>query len=103
MKAYCIVYELLEDPEMFEEYRRQAGPTVEAYQGRFLVRSGAFTVLEGDMPFERIAMLEFPSRDAAESWYHSPEYQRILPLRVNASRSQFLLVDGVDEESDTGT
>ncbi len=43
------------------------------------------------MPFERIAMLEFPSRKAAEDWYHSPEYQRILPYRLKATRCQFLV------------
>ena len=96
MKAYCIVYEIVDDPAPFDEYRRQVLPTIEAHHGRFLVRGGAFTALEGDMPHQRIAMLEFPSRAAAEAWYHSPEYQRILPLRTGSSRSQFILVDGVE-------
>jgi uncharacterized protein (DUF1330 family) len=96
VKAYCIVYEIVDDPTTFEDYRRQVLATIQANEGRFLVRGGAFTALEGEMPFERIAMLEFPSREAAERWYHSPEYQRILPLRTRASRSQFILVDGVD-------
>jgi uncharacterized protein (DUF1330 family) len=96
MPAYCIVYEIVDDPAPFEEYRRQVLPTIQAHGGRFLVRGGAFTTLEGDMPYERIAMLEFPTRAAAEAWYHSPEYQRILPLRTHSSRSQFVLVDGVE-------
>ena len=90
MKAYCIVYERLHDLKMFDEYRKQVMPTIEAYGGKFLVRGGKFTALEGEMPFERIAMLEFPSRKAAEDWYHSPAYQKILPLRLtppNASSS----------------
>ena len=37
---------------------------------------------------ERIAMLEFPSRAQAEAWYHSPEYQKILPYRLKATRCQ---------------
>jgi uncharacterized protein (DUF1330 family) len=96
VKAYCIVYEVVDDATTFEEYRRQVLATIQAHGGRFLVRGGAFTTLEGEMPFERIAMLEFPSREAAERWYHSPEYQRILPLRTQASRSQFILVDGIE-------
>ena len=94
MPAYCIVYEHIDDPETFEIYRRQVMPTIDAHGGRFLIRGGTFTVLEGEMPFERIAMLEFPSRKAAEDWYHSPEYQRILPYRLKATRCQFLVVDG---------
>ncbi|MCA1645729.1 MAG: DUF1330 domain-containing protein [Chloroflexi bacterium] len=96
MAAYCIVYEVVNDSETFEEYRRQVMTTIQTHEGRFLVRGGAFTVLEGEMPYQRIAMLEFPSRAAAETWYHSPEYQRILPLRTGSSQSQFVLVDGAD-------
>lgn len=96
MRAYCIVYEIVDDSKMFEQYRRQVLPTIEAHQGRFLVRGGVFTALEGEMPYERIAMLEFPSRAAAEAWYHSPEYQRIVPLRAESARCQFILVDGVE-------
>ena len=97
MKAYCIVYERrLHNPAMFDEYRKQVMPTIEAYGGKFLVRGGKFTALEGEMPFERIAMLEFPSRKAAEDWYNSPAYQKILPLRLNSMDAQFIVVDGVD-------
>jgi len=99
MATYCIVYENVDDPTPFEEYRRQVLPTIQAHQGRFLVRGGPFTALEGEMPYERIAMLEFPSREAAERWYHSPEYQRILPLRTQSTRSQFILVDGVESSA----
>jgi uncharacterized protein (DUF1330 family) len=97
MKAYCIVYERqIHDPKMFEEYRKQVMATLEAYGAKFLVRGGKFTALEGEMPFERIAMLEFPSRKAAEDWYNSPAYQKILPLRLNAMEAQFIVVDGVE-------
>jgi uncharacterized protein (DUF1330 family) len=96
MKAYCIVYEIVDDPETFEGYRRQVMPTIEAYGGRFIVRGGTFTTLEGEMPYQRIAMLEFPTRAAAEAWYRSPDYQRILPLRTQSARSQFILVDGIE-------
>ena len=97
MKAYCIVYERrLRDQQMFDEYRKQVLPTIEAYGGKFMVRGGKFTVLEGEMPFDRIAVLEFPSRKAAEDWYNSSAYQKILPLRLNSMEAQFIVVDGID-------
>ena len=96
MTAYYIVYESIDDQQTFEQYRSQVLPTIQAHNGRFLVRGGQFTALEGEMPYERIAMLEFASRAEAERWYHSPEYQRILPLRTRSSRSQFILVDGLE-------
>lgn len=96
MKVYCIVYESIHDPVIFENYRAQVMPTINAHGGRFLVRGGAFTVLEGNMPFSRIAVLEFPSRESAEGWYHSPEYQRILPSRLKAAQCQFIVADGIE-------
>src|SRR5678816_1099530 len=95
MTAYCIVYESIEDPVAFERYRSQVLPTIEAHEGRFLVRGGDFTALEGELTFDRIVVLEFPTRHAALGWYNSPEYQQILPIRLGASHSQFIVVDGV--------
>lgn len=39
--------------------------------------------------------LEFPGMAEARNWYESPEYQKILPLRVNNAISDLIFVDGV--------
>ncbi len=96
MKALCIVYERVHDEEEFARYRRAVMPTLEPFGARFLVRGGTFTVLEGDMPFSRIAVLEFPSREAAEAWYGSDAYQAVLPIRLGAADCQFVIVDAAD-------
>ena len=97
MKVLCIVYESIDDREGFERYRSAVMSTLEPYGAKFLVRGGTFTTLEGEMPYERIAVLEFPSRDAAEAWYHSEAYQAVLPIRLAASRCQFIMVDELDD------
>lgn len=48
------------------------------------------------MPFERVVVLEFPSRASAEAWYASDAYQAVLSIRLSSSRSQFIIVDAVD-------
>jgi uncharacterized protein (DUF1330 family) len=40
-------------------------------------------------------VLEFPSAERAKEWYGSPEYQEILPIRLKASNSVAILVEGV--------
>lgn len=95
MKAYCIVYEVIHDQASFDVYRQQVIPTMEAYGGKFLVRGGKFTAVEGDMPWERVVIVEFPSRKAAEDWYHSPAYQKILPHRLKGAKCNFVIADGV--------
>jgi uncharacterized protein (DUF1330 family) len=96
MKAYSIVQLEVTNPVAYEAYRKDVMPTIAAFGGRFLVRGGKVTKLEGDWPFPRTVVIEFPSREAAEGWYHSPAYQKILPLRLKASRGNFIIVDGAE-------
>jgi uncharacterized protein (DUF1330 family) len=96
MAAYIIVQEnLTGDQAPFEEYRRHVIASFEPFGGKFLARGGKLTVLEGEWPYERSVILEFPSREKAEAWYHSPAYQKILPLRLKCMSSNFIIMDGV--------
>jgi uncharacterized protein (DUF1330 family) len=97
MSAYIIGDVAVTDPAGYEEYRAQVLDTLAPYQGRFLVRGGAFAVLEGDWPSQRLVVLEFPSAEQARAWYGSPAYQRILPIRQRHARSKLLLVEGVPQ------
>jgi hypothetical protein len=50
-------------------------------------------------PSERLLIIEFPTLAAARAWYESPEYQALLPLRLNASGpDNMLIVDGAGAE-----
>jgi len=33
--------------------------------------------------------------EAAQTWYNSPEYQEILPIRLSAADDNFLIIEGV--------
>ena len=48
MPAYVIVGLDVTEPEGYEEYRRQVLATMGPCGGQFVVRGGAFKVLEGD-------------------------------------------------------
>jgi uncharacterized protein (DUF1330 family) len=96
MKAYMIGQIEVEDPAGYEAYRKDVLPTITAFGGRFLVRGGKMTKIEGEWPFSRAVVIEFASREAAEGWYRSPAYQKLLPLRLKASRGNFIIVDGAE-------
>jgi uncharacterized protein (DUF1330 family) len=94
--AYIIVQENMHgDQAGFEEYRGKVIATMAPFEGKFLARGGTLTVKEGEWPYQRTVLLEFPSRDAAERWYHSPAYQQILPLRKKCMDANFVIIDGV--------
>jgi len=96
VRALVIFQEKLHDPVGFESYRREVAATLAPFGGKFLVRGGQFTVLEGDWPYGRTVVLEFPSRADAEGWYGSPAYQKLLPLRLKCMCSNAIVVDAVD-------
>jgi uncharacterized protein (DUF1330 family) len=47
MAAYVIANVTVQDPESFEEYRKQVPETIARYGGRYLVRGGQHEALEG--------------------------------------------------------
>ena len=94
MAAYVIVEIEVKDPARYERYKALAPPSIAQYGGRYLVRGGACTVLEGSWQPARLVVLEFPSRAAAQAWWDSPEYAPAKALRQQSAATEMLLVDG---------
>lgn len=94
MKAFVVAAETINDEVTFSEYRRAVPATLESFGGKFIARGGRLKRLEGDWPNPRLVIIEFPSREAAEAWYSSPEYQKIIGLRLKSSVGNLVLVEG---------
>lgn len=94
MPAYLIVDIDVTDPVGYQAYRELVGPIVQAAGARFIVRGGAFDVLEGEWRPRRIVMLEFPSMDAAREWYHGDAYAEAKALRQRTATCNVVLVEG---------
>jgi uncharacterized protein (DUF1330 family) len=95
LKGYWIVRVDVTDPAAYEEYRAINGPPLAAFGARFVVRGGRFEAPEGT-PRSRNVVIEFPDYEAAVACYHSPGYQAAKARRVNASVTDFLIVEGYD-------
>jgi uncharacterized protein (DUF1330 family) len=96
MKAFVIATETLNDEAMFAEYRKAVPAIIEAFGGKFIVRGGDLKLLEGEWPHPRLVIIEFPSRAAAKGWHRSPEYQKIMSLRLNSTVGNLIIVDGLE-------
>ena len=94
MSAYIIARITVTEPEDYLTYASQTVALAEKFGGRFLVKGGAQTALEGNSP-DRHVIIEFPDRDTALAWYHSDEYRRILPIALSSSRRDIVVVDGI--------
>jgi uncharacterized protein (DUF1330 family) len=95
MAAYIVSIITVTEPERFEQYRMLAAPAVARYGGKFIVRGGARTILEGGFEANRLVVVEFPSSEVARMFYDSPEYQAARQKRIGAAEFDMVLVEGV--------
>jgi len=95
VSAYVMVNVEVKDPVRYEDYKRQAAPTVAAFGGRYVARGGTAEILEGDYVPKRFVLLEFPSLARAKEWWSSAEYAAAKRLRQEIARTDMIVVEGM--------
>lgn len=95
MSAYLISEVDVRDAAGFEAYRTIAARVIAQYGGRYLVRGGAASVVEGGPLPKNIIVAEFPSMERLNEWYASPEYAEALKFRQTALDRRLIFVEGV--------
>ena len=92
MPALWIAHVTVTDEDAYGKYARLAGPAIEKHGGHFIARAGRYVQLEGtDRP--RNVVAKFPSVEAAETCYHSAEYQEALSHARGAAERELLIVE----------
>ena len=92
MPAYTIADIEWHDEAKAGEYRKMLGPTLEKHGARTLVANQAVK-LEGDWDPRRVVIIEFPSMEALQTWYHSPEHALVMKLRKEGARTKMIAVE----------
>ncbi len=94
--AYVIVDMQVSDMEQYKLYMAEAPASIKAAGGEYLVRGGRCESLEGDWQPGRMAMLKFPSFDAAKAWCDGAMYRAARLKRLGATDFfNAVLVEGV--------
>lgn len=65
--VYVISDVTLRNNDAAKAYRELAAASIEQHGGRYVVRGGEITVLEGDWRPQMLVVAEFPSRAAADA------------------------------------
>ena len=91
MTCFVIVESTPLDADELNQYKAQAAKTVAAFGGKFVAR-GEIEVLHGKAIHPMKALIEFPDKDTAKSWYHSEDYQGLTAQRERGMQSQFHLL-----------
>lgn len=80
MSAYIVfTREKTLDGAELQIYWDKIRATFKGHEVKVLAAYGHHEVLEGD-PVEGVVIAEFPSFEAAQSWYHSEAYQAVRPI-----------------------
>jgi uncharacterized protein (DUF1330 family) len=93
--AYILANVTVTNPVQYEDYRKFSSIAMQAHGAEVCVRGGAVTVLEGDWVPERVVLLKFPSREAAQAFYDSTEYARARSAREGAAVMRMVLIEGI--------
>ena len=98
MKAYWIARVNVDDKEAYAEYAKRVEPALKKYNGKFLVRGGKFSILEGENKYERNVVIEFSSFKIAKEFYSSKEYQEAKSFRDGKADFNGIVVEGFNTE-----
>jgi uncharacterized protein (DUF1330 family) len=96
--AYVIVERLTTTgPESIQqEYGTVSRDIVAKFGGRYLARSQQNTLLEGEGTVPCcMAILSFPSAEAAKSWFDSPENQDAARIRRSGATFRIVSIQGL--------
>jgi uncharacterized protein (DUF1330 family) len=94
MTTYLLGQVRIKDPEVYQKYTSGFLAVLAKYDGKLLAVDDAPEMLEGKATGERIVILQFADRAAAQRWWESPEYREMVKYRHAATDSQVLMVRG---------
>lgn len=95
MSAFLIVDTRIENPEVYEEYKKLAKPIAEKYGGRYRARGGEMEVRETDLwTPTRMVVIEFPDMASTRAFVDSAEYAPVKPLRRDNAQCTLFILDG---------
>ena len=97
MRGYILAQINIKDREGFSGYADKAAPVVAQYGGKFLVGTGKVETVEGERGRHRMVLIEFPSLAQARTFYDSPEYQDVLPMRFASSQTELFMAEGLGD------
>ena len=77
-----------------DTYWQCVNETLASHKARIVMDHGRFLILEGQGPVQGVTVYEFPSKDAARSWYDSAAYREARQHRIKGAKYLVILTEG---------
>jgi len=94
-KGYWIAHVDVHDEDGYKAYAANNPAIFKKFGGRYVVRGGKFTGLEGASR-SRNVVIEFKDYETALACYRSPEYQANIKVRQPHAIADLIVVEGFD-------
>jgi uncharacterized protein (DUF1330 family) len=94
-KGYWIGRVDVHNDEGYKPYAAANLAIFKKFGGRYVVRGGQFTAVEGQSR-SRNVVIEFKDYATALACYRSPEYQKALAFRQRSAVTDLIIVEGYD-------
>jgi len=82
------------DVDGYRPYADRVPAIMDAAQGAYLARGGKSRSVEGGMELDRLVIVAFTDMAAARAFYDGDDYCEIKPIRIAASDSNIVIVEG---------
>ena len=97
MKYYLTAALTIHEDSWLKEYTPNVGALVEKHGGVFLARTHELEKMEGDGDAPEVCVIiEFPSKEAAQGFYHDSDYKPYLDSRKAGATGDLMLIAGED-------
>ena len=92
-KGYLVANIRVSDAEKFQQFSGMAGPVIQQFGGRILAKGPGADRHEGDLSGV-VMMIEFESKEKAEQFYFSDEYQAAKAVRDECADTDLMIIEG---------
>ena len=93
-KGYLMANLRVQDQEIFKEFSSVAVPLIEKFGGKLLARGPHADRHEGDVSGV-VTLIEFDSKEDAESFYFSDDYKAAKAIRDKGVDTDLMIIEGM--------
>ena len=94
-KGYLVANIRVKDQEKFQNFSGMAGPIIQKFAGKVLAKGPDVQRYEGSLTGV-VMMIEFDSKETAEEFYFSEDYQAAKAVRDACAETDLMIIEGAD-------
>lgn len=95
MSVYAVALIDIHDRDGYGRYEQGFMDIFSQHEGRLLAVDESPSPLEGEWPWTRTVLIEFPDEEKLQAWYASADYQALAQHRFGAAEAQIAVLKGL--------